>query len=265
MAALSCGTNIDAYGGHQRTIMCHRRSFSAWLHVTHETDKIDLHSPATRSMSMATERIQTLLSRTALFYEVVLRHVELLTPAPGGRFVVAFQSGLLSLEHARSATMLFEQGRFASGIALLRPQFECLVRGIWLLYAANDNWIAKFSEPLTAESAKQANEGVGLADMLKALETAPNAPAPIVAQLREFKDVSWKAMNSYTHGGIHALARTLSGYPEQLIYDIIRNSNALTALCTQLQSILTGMPEKMEPIQHMQHSFSDVLPIIGQA
>jgi hypothetical protein len=212
---------------------------------------------------MATARLQTLISRTALFHEAVLHHVEVLTPAPGERFRVAFQSGILSLEHAFSARVLLEQGRFASAIALLRPQFECLVRGMWLLYAASDTWVAKFAEPLTAESAKQANEGLGLAKMLDALEAAPTAPAPIVAQLREYKDVAWKAMNSYTHGGLHPLARTLSGYSAQLIYDVTRNANALVALCAQLQSILTGAPENMAPVRHMHHAFSDVLPIVA--
>lgn len=214
---------------------------------------------------MASDTFQTHVARTAQFHEAVLRHVATLTPAPGERFVVAFQSGILSLEHAVSAMLLFEAGQFASGIALLRCQFECLVRGIWLLHAANDNWVAKFAEPLTTESARQANEGLGLADMLKALEAAPEAPAAIVAQLRGYKDVTWKAMNSYTHGGLHPLARTLTGYPEQLIYDVTRNANALVALCAQLQSILTGVPENMAPVRQMHESFADVLPIIGQA
>jgi hypothetical protein len=50
------------------------------------------------------------------------------------------------------------------------------------------------------ESAKRANEGEGLAEMLKQLEANPTAPAGIVAQLREYKEVTWKAMNSYAHG-----------------------------------------------------------------
>ncbi|GGP22108.1 hypothetical protein GCM10010970_23590 [Silvimonas iriomotensis] len=158
--------------------------------------------------------------------------------------------------------MLLEQGRFASSIALLRPQFECLVRGIWLCYAANDNWVAKFTEPLKAETAKLANEGVGLADMLKALDSAPDAPAHIVAQLRGYKDVTWKALNSYTHGGIHPLARTLSGYPEQLLYDTTRNANAMVALCAQLQSVLTGVQKNMEYIRVLHQTFLDVLPIV---
>ena len=214
---------------------------------------------------MTEEKLQKLLDRTSELHAAVQRHMQSLLPAPDQRFVIAFQSGLLSLEHAVSALVLFEQGLFSSAIALTRPQFESLVRGIWLLHAASDNWVNKLSEPLTMESAKRANEGEGLVEMLKQLEANPTAPAAIVAQLREYKEVTWKAMNSYAHGGLHPLSRKITGYPAQLIYDVIRNSNAIVALTAQLQSILTGMPENMGPVRQMHRDFVDVLPIINQS
>jgi hypothetical protein len=113
------------------------------------------------------------------------------------------------------------------------------------------------------ESAKRANEGEGLAEMLKQLEGNPTAPPDIVAQLREYKEVTWKAMNSYAHGGLHPLSRKISGYPAQLIYNVIRNSNAVVALTAQLQSIVTGMPESMVPVRQMHRDFADVLPIVN--
>jgi hypothetical protein len=211
---------------------------------------------------MTEEKLHTLLVRTAEFHMVVERHVQSLIPASDQRSVIAFQAGLLSLEHAVSAMVLFDQGLFSSGIAITRPQFESLVRGIWLLHAASDNWVNKLSEPLTMESAKRANEGEGLAEMFKQLEAHPTAPAGIVAQLREYKEVSWKAMNSYAHGGLHPLSRKISGYPAPLIYDVVRNANAIVALTTQLLSILTGMPENMGPVRQMHKDFADVLPLL---
>lgn len=212
---------------------------------------------------MTEEKLLQLIERTATFHEWVQQHVQTLTPFPDVRFITAFQSGLLSLEHAVSALVLFEQGLFSSAIALTRPQFESLVRGIWLLHAASENWVTKLSEPLTMESAKRANEGEGLAEMLKQLEANPDAPAGIVAQLREYKEVTWKAMNSYAHGGLHPLSRTMSGYPAQLIYDVIRNANAVVALTAQLLAILSGNPENMAPVRQMHTDFMDILPIIN--
>lgn len=212
---------------------------------------------------MTEEKLLQLIEQTAAFHERVQQHVQTLNPYPEVRFITAFQSGLLSLEHAVSALVLFEQGLFSSAIALTRPQFESLVRGIWLLHAASENWVTKLSEPLTMESAKRANEGEGLAEMLKQLEANPDAPAGIVAQLREYKEVTWKAMNSYAHGGLHPLSRTMSGYPAQLIYDVIRNANAVVALTAQLLAILSGNPENMVPVRQMHTDFMDILPIVN--
>ncbi len=212
---------------------------------------------------MTEEKLLQLIERTAAFHERAQQHVQTLTPYPDVRFITAFQSGLLSLEHAVSALVLFEHGLFSSAIALTRPQFESLVRGIWLLHAASENWVTKLSEPLTMESAKRANEGESLAEMLKQLEANPDAPAGIVAQLREFKEVAWKAMSSYTHGGLHPLSRTMNGYPAQLIYDVIRNGNAVVALSAQLLAILSGNPQNMAPVRQMHTDFMGILPIIN--
>lgn len=213
---------------------------------------------------MTEEKFHRLLERTAKFYEAIQAHVEGLAPYPEKRFIVAFQSGMLSLEHAISALVLTEQGLFSSAVALSRPQFESLVRGIWLLYAANENWVEKLSEPLTIESAKRANEGLGLADMLKELEKNTEAPAHIVNQLRECKETCWKAMNSYAHGGLHPLSRTLTGFPIQLCYDVLRNSNGVVSLTFQLLSILTGQPENMKLVREMHVEFKDVLHLLTQ-
>ena len=99
--------------------------------------------------------------------------------------------------------------------------------------------------------------------MLKQLEANPDAPAGIVAQLREYKEVTWKAMNSYAHGGLHPLSRTMSGYPAQLIYDVIRNANAVVALTAQLLAIISGNPENMAPVRQMHTDFMDILPIVN--
>jgi hypothetical protein len=100
-----------------------------------------------------------------------------------------------------------------------------------------------------------------LAEMLKQLERAPEAPAPIVSLLRAYKHVAWKALNSYSHAGIHPLARSLTGYPFQLTCDAVRNSNAVVALAAQLAAILTGDAGNMAPVGAMHEEFEDCLPI----
>lgn len=159
--------------------------------------------------------------------------------------------------------MLIEHRLFPTAYTLMRPQYECLVRGVWLLHAASEAWVEKLAEPLTLESAKRANEGPMLAEMLKELALSPNSPTPIVNQLKQYRDTAWKAMNSYAHGGLHPLSRVLTGYPAQLTYDVVRNSNAIMALATQLTSILSGDPRNMEPVRRFHMEFADCLPMLG--
>ncbi|MCC6071748.1 DUF6988 family protein [Massilia sp. GCM10020059] len=212
---------------------------------------------------MNQEKVHAFLERTNHFHQVVDSHIVGLTPADGTRYSIAFQAALLSLEHASACVVLIRSGLFPSAFALMRTQYESLVRGIWLLHAASEMWVDKLSEPLTLENAKRANEGLGLADMLKQLEISPNSPKSIVEQLKDYKDASWKAMNSYTHGGLHPLSRMITGYPVQLTFDVIRNSNAIVALAGQLASILTGDPRKMGPLRSIHADFADCLPILS--
>ena len=209
------------------------------------------------------EELTALLNRTRAFQEAVHAHVSDLIPVEKRRYLVAFQAGLLSLEHANGALVLIGQGLFPSAYSLMRPQYESLVRGIWLLHVASETWVEKLGEPLTLESAKRANEGLMLAEVLKELERSSNAPGPIVELLKEYRDVTWKALNSYAHGGLHPLSRTLAGYPAQLTYDVVRNSNAVVALATQLVSILSGDPRNMEPVRRFHVEYSDCLPILS--
>jgi hypothetical protein len=213
---------------------------------------------------MSEERLITLLQRTAQFHQAVQAHIDNIDPAENARCFVAFQAGLLSLEHATAALVLIGEQLFPSAFVLIRSQYECLVRGIWLLHAASDSWVEKLSEPLTVESAKPANEGPMLAEMLKQLESCPDSPALIVEELKKYRDETWKALSSYTHGGLHPLSRTLTGYPAQLTYDVVRNSNAVLAMTAQLASILSGDPRNMEPVRRFHTEFADCVPIVSE-
>ena len=90
------------------------------------------------NLFVSEHRLIALIERTARFLEAIHAHLGNLVPAEGTRHLVAFQAALLSLEHATGASVLIGQGFFPSAYVVIRPQYECLVRGIWLLYAASD-------------------------------------------------------------------------------------------------------------------------------
>ena len=123
------------------------------------------------------------LDRSIELHEAVLELTESFEPFPGLHFELAFQSALLSMEHAMASMLLLQSEMEAPGMALLRPQFESLVRAFWLMYSASEAQVEKLSMPLTIETARRGDDLPKLSDMLKRLAATPEAPAHIVAQL----------------------------------------------------------------------------------
>lgn len=62
----------------------------------------------------------------------------------------------LGFEHARSLKHLVAAGLYTSAAALLRVQYESLVRALWVLYVAKDGQADLMLTELTHEAAKQA-------------------------------------------------------------------------------------------------------------
>ena len=125
------------------------------------------------------EQLHELLDRTQQFHVAVAELTSVMVPIADTRFIVSFQSGILSLEHAFGAYLLLTQDLYGPGFSLHRPQFETLVRGVWLLHAATDTWVEKLSQPLTVKSAKKADQTPMLRDMLEQLGKS-DAPAHLV-------------------------------------------------------------------------------------
>ena len=211
---------------------------------------------------MTPPEFQSFLDRCAAFHDGVCEAVDALTPYPEPRYAVALQSGRLSIEHGIAAHALISANLAAPGITLLRTQFETLVRAVWLMYAASDAWVDKLGGPLTIETVESGNDTPMLAKMLQGLRASEGAPPALLDQLESCRDAHWKALNSYAHGGLHPLARSATGYPLKLCYDVLRNSSGLTALAAQLCAIVSGKPLAMVPIRALHENYRDVLPII---
>ena len=79
-------------------------------------------------MPISDEDLAVLLERSSVFIESVHRHIAPLAPYPDQRCRIAFQAGLLAIEHATGACTLIKIGLAPSAIALMRPQFERIRR-----------------------------------------------------------------------------------------------------------------------------------------
>lgn len=164
---------------------------------------------------------------------------------------------VLALDHGRSLRMLLLQVP-PSAIALLRPQFEALVRAVWAKHAARDSDLTRLLSPLTLESQQAAKRLPGVADMLAAIQAS--GPRGAAALLGRARTRLWDGLNSYIHGGIHPIHRGWSGYPEQLLTDLLKNSNAFTILTLIVLSEITGETGVLELMAAIHEEFCDVLP-----
>jgi len=170
--------------------------------------------------------------------------------------VVACQ---LSIEHALALRSAFAALAPNSGAAILRLQYEALLRAAWLLFAANPSQIEKLSRTLDLEAEQAAKNLPGYLDMLDAV--GRKAPPGLSAPLTEFNQYSRHALNSYVHSGIHPLRRARDGFPAEMAATLVRFSNALMHFAYRMLASLTGAQRRMDKVTHAYLDFKDCLPM----
>lgn len=205
---------------------------------------------------------KNLLANSHLLHQALLSVLDDVAPCPGERFSVSMAACGIAFDHASGVRNLAEAGLATSAAALLRVQFEALIRAMWLLYAATDAEIQMMSAPLSAETQKAANKLPMTKVMLDALKMT--APAAAIQPLLQFKELSAGPMNSFVHSGVHSLHRHQQGFPVLLLDQIIRSSNAMNTMCCMLAAILTGDSNSVVHVKVIQRQFLDVLPPLAQ-
>lgn len=175
------------------------------------------------------------------------------------RIAASLSAASVSLEHGRALRVLVADGLPTAALSLMRLQHEALTRALWLLYAADDAAISKLTAPLTKEAERAAGKLPMMADMLKQLGTQPAAAMPL-ERLLAFKDNNAATLNSFVHGGIHALHRQAYGYPMPLIVGALRNSNGLMVMAAMMLAVLTGRQSLVSAVSRLQVTFADGLP-----
>lgn len=180
------------------------------------------------------------------------------SPAQAARIAVSNIASCLAIEHGQGLRMLIQENCHTSAIALMRLQYEALVRSAWAMYAATDLSITKLSSMLNADSELAAKNLPSLSEMLKAMEG--KAPPPALTSLVQFKAAMVSSLNSFVHGGIHPVQRSANGYPGELLVQVIRSSNGLTTMAAAMLAVLSGDQARMKIISGYQYEFRDCLP-----
>jgi len=126
------------------------------------------------------------------------------------------------------------------------------------MYAATDNHVAKLTAELSLEAEQAAKNLPSTNEMIQAL--GAKAPPAALQPLRDFKQYSWSALNSYVHSGIHALKRQETGYPVQLLEQCLKQSNAIAIVASMQAAILTGNQQLVKQVGALQQKYQYCLP-----
>lgn len=182
---------------------------------------------------------------------------ELRVPAYGAK--TSFLAAELSLEHGSGLRALLATGHPRSATGALRMQYESMVRSAWALWAATPDEIDLLEQELTPE-AEDAAKQVGEYGAMKKSLKASSCPEVLLGQLEEFDRISWRSLNSYVHGGIHALKRGEDGFPLWLAIQILRTSNGLMTMAAAMLSKLSGEDRGLADINRLLPQFKECLP-----
>lgn len=164
----------------------------------------------------------------------------------------------LCIEHACALRAAFAAGAPNSGAAILRLQYEALLRASWLLYVASPAHIHKLARTLDLEAEQGAKNLPGYMEMFEAV--VKKAPEGLVAPLAEFNQYSRHALNSFVHSGIHPLHRSRQGFPLEMASVIVRFSNGLMHFAYRMLASLSGSQQRMDRVTSVYRGFPDCIP-----
>jgi hypothetical protein len=147
------------------------------------------------------------------------------------RILLAVSCYDVAIEHHIGIAALLPSRINGSAFALVRPLFETFVRGVWLRHCATDEQIDQY-----------VGDRLNLKfwQILEAVEKVDGFGDGVLSGL---KKNAWRAMNSYTHGGIQQAGRRTSGayiepdFPAEEIIEVIKLAGSFCLLAFQQVAI----------------------------
>jgi hypothetical protein len=182
---------------------------------------------------------------------------------PGQQHELAATACTLCIEHASVLRAAFAIAAPNSGSAVLRLQYEALLRAAWLMFAAGPDQSEKLARTLDLEAEQAAKKLPGYLDMLDAV--VKKAPAGLSAPLAEFNQYSRHALNSFVHSGIHPLQRARDGYPAEMAVTVVRFSNGLMHFAYRMLASLSGSQQQMDRVTRLFENFHSCVPMASHA
>ena len=140
----------------------------------------------------------------------------------------------LSLEHHGSIHLLVCHHHNGSAFALLRPQFEAYIRGLWLMKCATVQQLQSF---INNQEPPRINQLIG------EIEEHPGYEERLLSGL---KDRVWRSLCGFTHGGYVQVSwrmteeEIISDFSEEHLVNLLITSCALSLQAYMAMARLSG-------------------------
>lgn len=176
---------------------------------------------------------------------------------PDRRAFLAIRLAGVSLEHWGAQRLLLRAGLDVSGFAMVRLQFEAVIRAVWILECAKDDWLERFSAPVPDGQLEEPVLGPPVEAMLSTI----SKKAPVIAEmLKQLKDGAWEPMHSYVHGGARPIVQSLIGTTHYQVSAVLRNANGLGLIAINVLTRALRNPSLNGFVAHLQREYSECLP-----
>jgi len=140
----------------------------------------------------------------------------------------------LSLEHYGSIITLLRSGMSASAAALLRPQYEAVMRGLYFIECASEEELDSFTKGKDPKNLKTIVEKLD-----KKITTKKNP-------LTNFYNNMKNTLHGFTHGGLEQLQRRysetelVSNYTEEECVQVMTLSHILAIFAATSTAVVAG-------------------------
>lgn len=204
-------------------------------------------------------RLGRFLDRCAEFDEAVGRLLAEGENLGSRRHIVTTAYCRAAFGHAASQRLLMATEQHGTALALIRLHFETTVRAAWVLLAASDEWLEKFTTPIAAGELKEPAKPLDIPDMLSQIE----AKAPDIAREGRRAHSTAKVMHSFVHGGVHLVAHALRGYPPANLIDILRNRNLLLLMLGNVIVVGSNNQTLHGSVGRLSRAYADLMPPVA--
>lgn len=137
------------------------------------------------------------LRRQVRLCEWIQEHLSIKYELDSQRERLALACFDIAIEHHASIVLLVQSQLYGSAFALLRVEFEALVRGMWLRHAASPHDIELFLKDKVNLSFKE---------LIGSIEETSSFKHEMMSVIKE---AHWSIFNSFTHTGVEALKRRI--------------------------------------------------------